>query len=68
MDKFDSNYGLGLFLGLIGVIIFGATLPATRIAVGVFDPWFVILGRALLAGEEIIAETMVRVLNGNMGL
>ncbi len=40
---------MGLFFGLIGVVIFGATLPATRIAVGVFDPWFVTYGRALLA-------------------
>jgi len=45
----SSNRNLGLFLGLIGVIIFGGTLPATRIAVGVFDPWFVTFGRALLA-------------------
>lgn len=36
-------------LGLVGVIIFGATLPATRVAVGVFDPWFVTFGRAVVA-------------------
>lgn len=50
MDKGEtSNRRLGLVLGLIGVIIFGATLPATRIAVAVFDPWFVTFGRALIA-------------------
>lgn len=54
VDNVDSNRQLGLFLGLIGVIIFGATLPATRIAVAVFDPWFVTFGRALLAGVAAI--------------
>jgi len=44
-----SNRRLGMMFGLIGVIIFSATLPATRIAVGVFDPWFVTFGRALIA-------------------
>jgi drug/metabolite transporter (DMT)-like permease len=38
-----------MLLGLVGVIIFGLTLPATRLAVMELDPWFVALGRALLA-------------------
>ncbi|MFO1148159.1 MAG: EamA family transporter [Alsobacter sp.] len=45
-----SNDTLGLLLGLVGVLIFGATLPFTRIAVGWLDPWFVTAGRAALAG------------------
>ncbi|MCC2112052.1 MAG: DMT family transporter [Hyphomicrobiales bacterium] len=39
----------GYALGLAGVVMFGATLPATRIAVAVIDPWFVTMGRAALA-------------------
>jgi drug/metabolite transporter (DMT)-like permease len=40
---------LGLLLGLIGVVIFGITLPATRIAVLEMDPAFVTFARALIA-------------------
>ncbi|MFN3493367.1 MAG: DMT family transporter [Hydrogenophaga sp.] len=44
-----------LFWGLIGVTIFAATLPMTRLAVGGTDapqlsPWFVTFGRAAVAG------------------
>ncbi len=39
----------GLALGLLGVVIFGGTLPATRVALSLFDPWFITLGRAALA-------------------
>lgn len=46
---------LGLFLGLIGVIIFGATLPMTRVAVASLDPWFVTFGRAAAAGLLSVA-------------
>jgi drug/metabolite transporter (DMT)-like permease len=45
-----SRETLGLLLGTIGVIIFGVTLPMTRIAVISLDPWFVTSGRAMLAG------------------
>lgn len=41
---------VGYALGLVGVVIFGATLPMTRIAVGTFSPWFVTSGRAAVAG------------------
>ncbi len=40
---------LGFLLGFIGVAIFGATLPATRLAVVSFDPWFVTFARASAA-------------------
>jgi drug/metabolite transporter (DMT)-like permease len=38
-----------LLLGMIGVVIFGLTMPATRAAVLELDPIFVTLGRALTA-------------------
>lgn len=45
----------GAWLGLLGVLIFSATLPFTRLAVGTalapqLSPWFVAFGRAALAG------------------
>lgn len=40
---------LGLALGLVGMVIFGLTLPMTRLAVLEFDPVFVFAGRALIA-------------------
>src|SRR5207302_2274535 len=43
-------HNLGLVLGFIGVALFGGTLPATRIAVSAFDPWFVTAARAGIAG------------------
>jgi drug/metabolite transporter (DMT)-like permease len=46
---------LGLWLGFLGVVIFGLTLPMTRLATGTADapqmsPWFVTWARAALAG------------------
>ena len=45
----------GLWLGLLGVVIFALTLPMTRLATGTVEapqlsPWFVTFGRAALAG------------------
>ena len=45
----------GLWLGLLGVMMFAATLPMTRLAVGSAEnpqlsPWFVSFGRAAVAG------------------
>jgi len=37
----------GLIYGLVGVIIFGGSLPATRAAVLALDPWFVSSARAV---------------------
>ena len=39
----------GLLLGFCGVIIFGGTLPATRIALEGFSPLFIMFARALIA-------------------
>jgi drug/metabolite transporter (DMT)-like permease len=45
----------GLWLGLLGVTIFAATLPLTKLAVGTLadpqlSPWFITFGRAAVAG------------------
>jgi len=45
-----SRQNLGLTLGFIGVCMFAGTLPATRIAVQGFDPWFLTAARAAIAG------------------
>lgn len=39
----------GLFYGLLAVLAFSLTLPATRVAVAALDPVFVGLGRSLVA-------------------
>ena len=44
-----GDHVLGLWFGLLGVVAFSGTLPATRIAVVHLDPVFVGLGRALVA-------------------
>jgi len=45
-----SRASLGYLLGFVGVVIFGGTVPMTRLAVAALDPWFVTFGRAALAG------------------
>jgi drug/metabolite transporter (DMT)-like permease len=40
----------GLALGLLGVLGFSFSLPATRLAVEGLDPWFVTFARAAVAG------------------
>lgn len=49
-----------LLWGLVGVTLFAATLPMTRLAVGTVDapqlsPWFVTFGRAAVAGVLSLA-------------
>ncbi len=44
-----SQETLGMLLGILGVVGFSATLPATRVAVHYLDPLIVGLGRALVA-------------------
>ena len=46
MDRSTS----GWINGLIGVIIFSGSLPATRVAVQAFDPVFLTVARAVIAG------------------
>lgn len=48
----DTPYPIptsGLWYGLLGVLGFSLTLPATRVAVESLDPWLVGLGRPLIA-------------------
>ncbi|CAN7258933.1 DMT family transporter [Rhizobium sp. LjRoot30] len=46
MDRATS----GLINGMVGVVIFSASLPATRLAVAGFDPVFLTAARAVIAG------------------
>ncbi len=41
---------LGLALGVLGVVLFGGTLPMTRLAVAEIDPLFLTAARATIAG------------------
>lgn len=44
-----QNSFLAYSLGILGVLIFGATLPATTLALTSFEPWFLTIARAMLA-------------------
>ncbi len=46
----SSRHNLGLLFGFIGMCLFAGTLPATRVAISGFDPWFLTIARATLAG------------------
>ena len=55
VDLSARNINKGLWLGLVGVTLFAATLPMTKLAVGSaaapqLSPWFVTFGRAAVAG------------------
>lgn len=51
----SPNLPLAYGLGIIGVVIFGATLPVTRLALNDFSPWFLTFARAFIAA--IVATT-----------
>lgn len=44
-----GNETKGMIYGLLGVTIFGLTLPATRVVIPYLDPLFIGLGRAMIA-------------------
>jgi len=46
-----SREKLGLLLGFFGMCLFAGTLPATRLAIAWFDPLFLTVARATLAGS-----------------
>lgn len=50
---------LGLLLGFAGVVMFGGTVPFTKLAVGDLSPWFIVIGRACAAGLMAIAVLVV---------
>ncbi|MET0708179.1 MAG: DMT family transporter [Tardiphaga sp.] len=54
-----SREHLGLLLGFVGVVIFGGTLPATRIAVAVMDPLAMTALRTAIAGLCALALLLV---------
>ena len=46
-------------MAMAGMLIFSASLPATRVAVAALDPWFVTAGRALIAGLLAVAALLI---------
>lgn len=46
----SNRTNLGLLLGVLGVLVFAGSLPASRIAVSEVDPYFLTAMRATLAG------------------
>lgn len=50
MHKVKENPAQGWLNGFIGVVLFSGSLPATRVAVSEFDPVFVTVSRACIAG------------------
>ena len=54
-----SREKLGLLLGFLGTCLFAGTLPATRLAVTGFDPFFLTVTRATLAGIAGVAVLLV---------
>lgn len=54
-----SRENLGLLLGFIGVVMFGATLPMTRLATPELGPWFIAFGRAGVAGVAALALVLL---------
>jgi drug/metabolite transporter (DMT)-like permease len=50
MSSRSSRERLGLLLGLVGMAIFGGTLPATRLAVAAIDPTALTALRTAIAG------------------
>jgi len=55
-----ARTAVGWANGLVGVAIFAGSLPATKVAVAVFDPVFLTLARAAIAG--IVAVLLLAVL------
>lgn len=62
MSEREQNFGM--WLGFLAVVVFGVTLPMTRLATGTAqDPqlsaWFITFGRAALAGALSIAFLLI---------
>ncbi len=49
-----SRDSLGFLLGFVGVVIFAATLPVTRVALTGYSPWFITFGRAVIAAAAAL--------------
>src|SRR5215467_1398627 len=59
MSSHSSRERLGLLLGFIGMVIFGGTLPATRLAVSEIDPLALTALRTAIAGVCSLALLLV---------
>src|SRR5262245_51436897 len=59
MSSPASRERLGLLLGFVGMVIFGGTLPATRLAVSAIDPIALTAMRAAIAGLCSLALLLV---------
>lgn len=55
----DPRKGLGIALGILGVLLFGGTLPATRLTVVAIEPLFLTSARAAIAGIAGITVVIV---------
>jgi drug/metabolite transporter (DMT)-like permease len=55
----DLYNALGIALGILGVLLFGGTLPATRLTVVAIDPVFLTSARAAIAGIAGITVLIV---------
>lgn len=58
-SKVKENTAQGWINGFIGVVLFSGSLPATRVAVLEFDPVFVTLARATIAGVLALIALLV---------
>src|SRR5258705_10073238 len=59
MSSHSSRERLGLLLGFVGMVIFGGTLPATRLAVSQIDPIALTALRTAIAGLCSLALLIV---------
>ena len=59
MTSHSSRERLGLLLGFVGMVIFGGTLPATRLAVSTIDPVALTALRTAIAGLCSLALLVV---------
>jgi len=59
MSSASSRERVGLLLGVVGMAIFGGTLPATRIAVSAIDPLALTALRTAIAGLASLAVLLV---------
>ncbi len=71
MNTTLHNERNGLLLGLLGVVIFAATLPMTKMAVGSLaapqlSPWFVTFGRAAVAGVLSVVYLLAQYARGQL--
>ena len=59
IEKVNSSTAQGWINGLVGVVLFSGSLPATRCAVLEFDPVFVTLARATIAGVLALTALLI---------